>query len=707
MRAIIVGGGIGGLSAAIGLRKQGFDPIVLEQAPALTPVGSGIGFGANAIRALDYLGVGDAVRSTAIVNESWINRSLADGSLLRTIQTGSGAKARYGEYYYSITRYAVVDALIERLPSESVRLNAKVASVSQDDDRVAVELDDGTVVEGDILIGADGWRSIVRPAIVGQEDPAQFSGFIAWRSVVENAVAPEAAEKKSLIAWIGDGRFLVVYPVSATHLNLSAYVPAAEVHRESWTASGDTADLRASFAGACAEARSIVGRVDQAFLTGISLRAPIDRWSGGRMTLLGDAAHPMGPFSGNGGALAIEDAVTLAICLGRAGQATDGLLDYSRRRVPRVTRAVIAANSLARSLSEQDPAIVAARNGHMRGVSRLDPNGEVEWSWLYKYDPVAGAAMPIEQDSGLHNPLRREDARSAYRTFRNILSGADRAAGWRGERAAYDRHFESHVRSSTDWMERDVDCSGVPAIELFPPDTQASLAMLYVHGGGFVLGSARGAMPAAESLASGIGGWALIPDYRLAPEHPYPAAIDDLLKAYAWIEQNHAAGILISGEGAGATLALSLALRIRDARHRRPLGLHLVSPIADLSLSSPSIDLHGPDDPWNDRERLTSHVGSYIQDIDPHAPDISPVASDLSGLPAMLIQAAGNEALTDDARRLADAAAAAGVEVRLELRDDSVPSATLFPAFSDAQEMRRSLASFVGDARRQMAPPGS
>ncbi len=694
LRVIVVGGGIGGLAAALALRKEGFDPVVLEQAPALTPVGSGIGLGANAMRALDYLGGGDAIRGFGIINQEWIYRSLADGRGLRRLQTGRRALERYGEYYYSFPRYSLVDAMTALLPAEHVRLNAKVVHIEQDAEGVRVALEDGSTIKGDALIGADGWRSIVRSLVVPIEPEAIFSGFVAWRTIVPNAVAQEAAGLRSLMGWIGDGRFLVVYPVSETAMNLSAYVPAAEVQRESWTDSGDVADLRRSFSGVCSEARDIIGQVENAFLTGIYVRDPIPRWAEGRAAVLGDAAHPMGPFSGNGGALAIEDAVMLAICLRRAGgDVAQGLADYSLRRVPRGAKAMTAARARIVTMRESDPKIVAARNGRMRGVSRLDPSGEVEWAWLYRFDPIAEAERSREMlGAEFNNPLGRAEARKAFDLWRGAIVPRDRAAGWLGERAAYARFLAANFPAPVDIELREIDCDGVSALMVIPPGGLSGPPTLHLHGGAYTMGSAHGAAELAGRLARATGGWALVPDYRLAPEYPYPAALEDALTAYRWLAARNEGPILVSGECAGGALGVALAQRLRANGERLPAALHAVSPFADLSLGAASIETAS--DPWLNREVLTELAGSYIQDADPRAADVSPLFGDLSGLPPLLIQAAAGEALRDDAKRLAAAGREMGVDVTLEVYPDSVHSFVLFPALEDAAKALASWSTF-------------
>jgi salicylate hydroxylase len=211
--------------------------------------------------------------------------------------------------------------------------------------------------------------------------------------------------------------------------------------------------------------------------------------------------------------------------------------------------------------------------------------------------------------------------------------------------------------------------------------------VLHLHGGGYVMGSAELAVPLAGRLAAAVGGWALVPDYRLAPEHPFPAALDDALAAYRWLAREHPqTPILVSGECAGGGLALALALALRDAAgpaSRRPAGVHLVSPFGDLAPSADVLDA-AESDPWLNRIALLQLAACYLHDADPEDPRVSPSRAELSGLPPLLIQAAEPEALFPGARRLADRAGAAGVPVTFSPVEDSVHSFVLFDFLPEA-----------------------
>ena len=224
--------------------------------------------------------------------------------------------------------------------------------------------------------------------------------------------------------------------------------------------------------------------------------------------------------------------------------------------------------------------------------------------------------------------------------------------------------------------------------------------VLHLHGGGYVMGSAELSAPLAERLAEAVGGWSLVPDYRLAPEHPFPAALDDVLTAYRWLAREYPqAPILVSGECAGGGLALSLAIALRDADRgatRMPAGIHVVSPFCDLALSAEQLSAAAGSDPWFNRITLLQLAACYIHDTDPEHALVSPLRADLSGLPPLLIQAAEPEALFTSAKRLADRSRDAGVQVTFSPVADSVHS---FILFDFLPETDRALAEFAAFAR--------
>jgi salicylate hydroxylase len=704
---IIAGGGTGGLATAIALRKAGIEPLVLEQAPAFTAIGAGLGLYANAMKALTYLGADAYWRQAAARIDAAEQRGLGDDQVI-TASSLEPRAAKYGEPYYCGHRADLLTSLLAALPPEYVRTGSRVVGFEETAREVRVELEGGEEVRGDLLVGADGLRSATRKLLMGERE-ARFTGVVVWRGLIPREKVPGRYDAK-IMSWYGPRRHVLLYPLRPeghpdSVYSLSAFVPATEVRRESWTASGDLADLHASLAGACPALRDLLALMDSALITGIYFRDPLESWGSDRVTLLGDAAHPAPPSAGQGAGMALEDAVMLAACLRRAGTGNEqaALREYVLRRRARTTRMLESSRVNLRNSQTSDPVQVRARNGYLRGLERLSPAGPPMQEWLLAHDPVAAARQsPAQFEQSLAvpgNPMLRPESRRAFDRWRTALTVEHRAAGWLGERQGYAEFMRGEPRPASErGPAASVSCDGTPALRVGQPDQDSAPAVLHLHGGGYVMGSAELSAPLAGRLAEAAGGWALVPDYRLAPEHPFPAALDDALAAYRWLAREYPrAPILVSGECAGGGLALSLALALRDAGGppaRMPAGVHVVSPFCDLALEAGQL---GPasTDPWFSRIALIQLGACYIQDTDPAQPLVSPLRGDLSGLPPLLIQAAEPEALFPSARRLAGQARSAGVPVTFSPVADSVHSFILFDSLPEAG---RALAEFAAFA---------
>jgi salicylate hydroxylase len=681
MRVIVVGGGIGGLAAGIALHNAGLEPLVLERGPALTEIGAGLGLAANALKALDHLNAADAIRARGVIAEESVWLELDDNVHIFTQQFGSMVD-RYGDTYYCAHRADLIDSLAAALPAECVRVAAPVTGVSELGGDLTVTIEGGEVLGADLVVGADGLRSTVRAALFA-EQPARFTGYVTWRCLVPAArVAARFGEQ--ITVWLGRGRHAMLYPIRQELFNFSGFVPAEEVHRETWSPSADVDDLMRSFDGACREVIELIEAVETALITPLYFRDPLERWGTGRITLLGDAAHPAPPSAGQGASMALEDAVTLAECVRRSGVA--GLDEYLQRRRDRTRRMLVASRINLGLFNENDPDQARARNARLRGLQRLDPDGESSVGWLYAHDPVAAVTAPMEVAEAAANPLQRPEARKAFERWRAALTLEDRSGLWRGERAGYERFMRECCTPPADLEVEPVSAGGVAGLLVTPPGADRDgPIVLHLHGGGFVYGSAQASLELTGRLAGEIRGRGLTVDYRLAPEHPYPAAVEDALAAYRWLRERHAdAPILLSGECAGGGLAISLALSLRSAGEPPPSAIHLVSPFCDLTVTAPSILANAASDPWLGRNALLALAGSYIDDADPASPLVSPLYADLSSLPPLYIAAAAGEVLRDDATRLAAAARDAGTSVSLDLVEDSVHSFVLFGFLPEA-----------------------
>jgi salicylate hydroxylase len=722
-RVVVVGAGIGGLTAALAARRQGFDVRVVEQARTLTEIGAGLQMSANAMWVLDDLGLADEVRSVGVAARSIRFHRLDDGRSIFRTELGERAARRYRHPFVQVHRADLLDILVRALPAETLTLGAKVTGVrggtsggtsgstsgstSGGTDAAVVVLSDGTEIEADVVIGADGIHSRVREHVLGPTKP-EFSGVLGWRALLTRSQVEDLGIDHSCDCWLGPGRSVVTYWLRRGELfNIVGFVPAEEVHRESWTDFGDASDLRRSFAGACDVVENLLGRVDTAFLTGVYFHRPADRWARGRFVLSGDAAHATAPYLAQGACQAIEDAAVLARLLRRHDRDLPRALEeYQQRRLPRTTKVQSVARGSERWWHESDPVRIAARDGMFRGITRLDPLTESVWAWLYDHNPIAALELPAGDTSGLSTArtglrMKRPEAQRAADSWRDAFTPEEHAGGWAGLRSGYERYLATlHDPAAV----CGVTAEG-PGLLVGGPLLDGRPVALHVHGGGFMFGSARGSLGLATRISGSIGGPVLSVDYRLAPEHPFPAALDDVLDAYRWlIDQGIAASrIVVTGESAGAALALSAVARLLRDGGPAPAGVWALSPMTDLTLSSPSIDDRAAGDPALGRDLLTTMCGAYAQGHDPADPCISPLFADLTGFPPVLLHAADNEALRDDAVRFAEALTGAGQEADLHLVEDSVHVWAIFdylPETGEAlEDLRRSVRAWTGGLR--------
>ncbi len=703
MKIVIVGGGIGGVAATLSLLKENHDVTLLEQAPALSEVGGGLVVGPNAKKALNYIGAGEEAAELGVAPEEMVFYDMESGVKLFTTRLGDVGNIAHGEYQYTMHRADLLGAMVNQLPKENVRLNAKVVSATENKDGVSVELKNGDSLEADLLIGADGIRSRVRALFFDESEP-KFTGLLGWRALIPTETAPHITPLPRVRAWFGKGRHVGVYPVRPGELmNLFAWVPADEVVRESWSLGGDVADLRKALASACPELTAIINAIDEAFITPLYIRDPLTQWHTKRVALLGDSAHPATAAAGQGAAMALEDAVTLGICLRGVEGGDDlepALNEYQQRRFARTRRMQSISLANLKWMNESDPVQCAARNGRFAGVTQLDPLGLGMWRWFYAYDVVKEAETPLAQalkNGGLlTNERKRPEARKAFDAWFKAITPEHRTKLWHGEREAYDAFLNTIDPAPKDAVVESVDADGVPSLLVGAGDGPS---LVYFHGGGFILGSATASVGLASRVATAINGQVLVPNYRRAPEHPAPAAANDAFTAYKWLRRqpNCPDKVALLGEEVGANLALMVATKATtDADTPAPSAIHVVSPFINLKLTGDSINTAALIDPWSSRERLGIATASYIQHTSIDDPAISLPLNGLGGLPPLRVYAASDEALLDDAQTLTEAARNDGVDAEIKLFEDSVHGFILFPELEESNAVVEGIAQMFG-----------
>ncbi|MFJ9416601.1 FAD-dependent monooxygenase [Streptomyces sp. NPDC101227] len=337
-RIAVVGGGLAGLTLALALHRAGLECQVYEQAPRLGEVGAGLQLAPSATRLLHRLGLESALRSSAVIPEAMEFRRWADSSVISRGLLGEYCEKRYGAPYYSMHRADLHRALVDALPPGMVRLNARCTMAEEGADEVVLRFADGSEAVADAVVGADGIHSVLRQALVA--DRPRFSGQSVYRGLVDSRRIPALVAEPRVQLWLGPGRHFVCYPVSGGRLvNFVATLPTSASEDESWSRRGRAADVAAAYEGWCEDVTSVIAAADQVSLWALHDRDPIERWSTGRVTLLGDSAHPMLPFLGQGANQAIEDAVALAACLRDAapGDLPAALQRYESLRRPRTS----------------------------------------------------------------------------------------------------------------------------------------------------------------------------------------------------------------------------------------------------------------------------------------------------------------------------------------------------------------------------------
>jgi 2-polyprenyl-6-methoxyphenol hydroxylase-like FAD-dependent oxidoreductase len=336
---LIAGGGIGGLAAALVLARDGHAVTVLEQAERFGEIGAGIQLGPNIFRMFAYLT--DAVSKVSFFPAGLGMNDVRTGEKIVRVPLGDMARATYGFPYGVIYRADLHQIFLDAclaLPGITLRTQAKVASFEQSADSVRVHLADGEVLPGTALIGADGLWSKVRQAVVGDGKP-RVSGHIAYRAVLKREDVPAHLWSDDVLLWGGEKTHLVHYPLRRGELfNLVAVFHSSR-YEEGWNTYGDTAELTERFADACSPVKELLGRIDTWKMWVLCDREPVKNWTDRRVTLIGDAAHPMLQYLAQGAGQAIEDAVVLREALRHAhGDVAQAFQHYQQARYLRTAR---------------------------------------------------------------------------------------------------------------------------------------------------------------------------------------------------------------------------------------------------------------------------------------------------------------------------------------------------------------------------------
>ncbi|MEV0187067.1 FAD-dependent oxidoreductase [Kitasatospora purpeofusca] len=393
IHALVAGGGIGGLATALALARAGHRVTVLERQDAFTDIGAGIQIAPNGFHALHRLGVGRAVRDRAVLVDELRLRDAATGRTLVALPVGGRYRQRFGDPYAVVHRRDLHTPLLTACrAAEAVELvaGAGVRRFEQDAERVTVTTADGRSFTGDLLVGADGIRSTVRAQLLG-DGPPRPCGHTIYRTLVPMERVPRALRRNAVTLWAGPGRHVVHYPVAGgSCLNLAAVVDDGATEAVSGRPAGRDAVLR-RFADLAPVPGSLLRLGEDWREWVLCDRDPVDVWTRGRVTLLGDAAHPMLQYAAQGACQALEDAVVLGDLLADSptADAPHRLERYNAARRERTGRVQLLSRETGTGLYHPAGDAARARDALLRPLDEDALHDRV--AWLHSTPARAGA----------------------------------------------------------------------------------------------------------------------------------------------------------------------------------------------------------------------------------------------------------------------------------------------------------------------------
>jgi salicylate hydroxylase len=386
-RILIAGAGIGGLTAAACLIKAEHQVTVFEQAPELAEVGAGIQMSANAMHVLNHLGLGPAIARVGVQPRAYVFKLFDTGEEIQRFALSEEHERLHGAAYYQMHRADLHDLLaakVRELDPAAINLNQRVVGFEEDNHGVELQFANGETARGDLLIGADGLKSVVRQQIAGNV-PATYTGDAAWRITLPAERVPRGLVDEVMSVWMGPGGHFIAYYIrgGGALLNFVGLIETEEVSEKSWTAKFPWTKFKRDFAGWHDQVQMLIDAADrdQCYRWSLFSRPPLTNWSTPRVTLLGDSAHPTLPYLAQGAAMAIEDGVVLTRALGMSTSIPDALQLYQRNRIGRTSR-IVEQSRANRSLF------------HMRDTDEIRAHfarrdlGAERNVWLYSYNPL-------------------------------------------------------------------------------------------------------------------------------------------------------------------------------------------------------------------------------------------------------------------------------------------------------------------------------
>ena len=386
-RILIAGAGIGGIVAALALLHRGFEVSLYEQAAEVHEFGAGLQISPNGSSVLRELGLQSAMEAVVSFPTAREMRLFDTGQTWR-VENVADAAARFGSPFWLVHRgdlhRALVTALERRAPG-ALHVGARCVGFEQDAAGVTLLLENGERVRADALIGADGVHSRIREALFGGT-PAEFTGFMAWRGVVPMERLPAPLRQGAFVGWRGPRGYIITYPLRRGELlNFVTGIERDDWLIESWLEAGTVEECRCDFATWHQDVLTIVDAIDTPYKWALLGRQPLRHWSVGRVSLLGDACHPMVPSLGQGANMAIEDGMVLARCLEESADVPAGLRRYEVARLDRTSRIVLQSLE-AISLMCNNPQLADPEQAKVfmdREFTRFARN-----EWLYEFNAM-------------------------------------------------------------------------------------------------------------------------------------------------------------------------------------------------------------------------------------------------------------------------------------------------------------------------------
>jgi salicylate hydroxylase len=387
LRILIVGAGIGGLTAALALLRAGHDVDVYEQAHELAELGAGVQVSANGARVLFALGLENAIRKVWCEAAGKEIRLWNTGETWKLFDLGAESVARYGAPYFMIHRADLHRALIDAVRAQrpgAIRLGSRCTGFENDGTSVTLHLANGERVTGDALIGADGVHSRIRNILVG-DDKAHFTGCMAWRGLVPVEKLPPQMRRNVGVNWVGPGGHVINYLLRGGEIFNFVGIIERDWRVESWTERGTREECAADFSGWNGDIHTIIRNIAEPYKWALLGREPLTRFSHGRVALLGDAAHPTLPMLAQGANMAIEDGMVLARCLSARDDVGTALACYDTARVARTAKLVRGANDMAKRF--HNPALADANSAKAYVDAQWNETTvKQRYDWIFEYD---------------------------------------------------------------------------------------------------------------------------------------------------------------------------------------------------------------------------------------------------------------------------------------------------------------------------------